>query len=103
MLDAYKARLEEQGFTGDNYKEQLRKFYEAYAYCWRVQYDDSKFNILINSDIHSHARLRVNGVHISGKGKVSPFSHKVTERRVSVTLMHAMFTKCLPGKEKYAF
>lgn len=62
VLDAYKARLEKQGFTGDNYMEQLRKFYEAYAYSWRVQYNDEKFQILIDSDIHSHARLRVNGV-----------------------------------------
>ena len=62
VLDAYKARLKKQGFSGGNLKNQLRKFYEAYAYCWRVQYSDAKFNILINSDIHSHARLRVNGV-----------------------------------------
>ena len=62
MLDAYKAHLEAQGFSGENYKEQLRKFYQAYAYNWRVQYNDAKFQILINSDIHSHARLRVNGV-----------------------------------------
>ncbi len=62
VMDAYKARLEAQGFSGENYKEQLRKFYEAYAYSWRVQYNDQKFNILVNSDIHSHARLRVNGV-----------------------------------------
>jgi len=61
-LDAYKARLKAQGFTGENYKEQLRKFYECYAYVWRIQYNDAKFNILISSDIHSHARLRVNGV-----------------------------------------
>lgn len=61
-LDAYKAHLEAQGFTGENYKEQLRKFYEGFAYCWRVQYNDTKFNILVKSDIHSHARLRVNGV-----------------------------------------
>ena len=61
-LDAYKAHLEAQGFTGENYKEQLRKFYEGFAYNWRVQYDDTKFNILVKSDIHSHARLRVNGV-----------------------------------------
>ena len=61
-LDAYKAHLEAQGFTGENYKEQLRKFYEGVAYSWRVQYDDTKFNILVKSDIHSHARLRVNGV-----------------------------------------
>lgn len=62
VLDAYKAHLEAQGFSGENYKEQLRKFYQAYAYNWRVQYNDAKFQILINSDIHSHARLRVNGV-----------------------------------------
>jgi predicted metalloendopeptidase len=61
-LDAYKAHLEAQGFTGENYKEQLRKFYEGFAYSWRVQYNDTKFNILVKSDIHSHARLRVNGV-----------------------------------------
>ena len=62
VLDAYKAHLEAQGFTGESYKEQLRKFYEAYAYVWRVQYNDTKFGILVSSDIHSHARLRVNGV-----------------------------------------
>ena len=62
VLDAYKAHLTKQGFWGDSYKEQLRKFYEAYAYYWRVQYNDSKFSILVNSDVHSHARLRVNGV-----------------------------------------
>ena len=62
VLDAYTAHLKKQGFSGENLKNQLRKFYEAYAYTWRVQYNDTKFNILINSDIHSHARLRVNGV-----------------------------------------
>ena len=62
VLDAYKAHLEKQGFRGENLKAQMRKFFEAYAYYWRVQYNDAKFDILINSDVHSHARLRVNGV-----------------------------------------
>lgn len=61
-LDAYQAHLDEQGFTGEARNEQLRKFYEAYAHQWCVQYDDTKFNILKTTDIHSHGRLRVNGV-----------------------------------------
>ena len=62
VLDAYKAHLEEQGFYGEEYNDQLRKFYEAYAHFWRIQYCDEKFNILKTTDVHSHARLRVNGV-----------------------------------------
>lgn len=61
-LDAYQARLDQQGFTGETRKEQLRKFYESYAHLWCVQYGENKFNILKNSDVHAHARLRVNGV-----------------------------------------
>ncbi len=61
-LDAYKALLEEQGYIGELYDNQLRKFYECFAHTWCVQYDDAKFNILKDSDVHSHARLRVNGV-----------------------------------------
>ena len=33
-LDAYKARLTSDGYIGETYKEQLRKFYESYAYIW---------------------------------------------------------------------
>lgn len=61
-LDAYQARLDEQGFCGETRKEQLRKFYESFAHLWCIQYGDKKFEILKNSDVHSHARLRVNGV-----------------------------------------
>lgn len=61
-LDAYKARLEADGFTGETLKEQLRKFFECYAYFWRVQYSDDKLAQFPDKDVHSHARLRVNGV-----------------------------------------
>ena len=61
-LEAYKVRLDEQGFCGKARLEQYRKFYESYAHLWCIQYGDKKFNILKNSDVHSHARLRVNGV-----------------------------------------
>ena len=61
-LDAYKVRLDAQGFTGEARKEQIRKFYEAYAHLWCIQYGATKFNILVNSDVHAHARLRINGV-----------------------------------------
>ena len=62
VLDAYQDRLDEQGFFGENRRVQLRKFYEAYAHLWCVQYGETKFQVLKNSDVHSHARLRVNGV-----------------------------------------
>ena len=61
-LDAYKARLEADGYTGDTYKEQLRKFYESYAYLWIAQYSDATLSKFPKMDTHSHARLRVNGV-----------------------------------------
>ena len=61
-LDAYKARLQADGYTGETMKEQLRKFYESYAYVWRVQYSDNKLSQFPEKDVHSHARLRANGV-----------------------------------------
>ena len=62
VLDAYKEQLEKDGYFGKVYDDQLRKFYECYSHVWCVQYGAEKFNILQKSDIHSHARLRVNGV-----------------------------------------
>lgn len=61
-LDAYKAHLKKEGFFGKVYEDQLRKFYECYAHPWCVQYGEEKFRSLQKSDVHSHARLRVNGV-----------------------------------------
>lgn len=62
VLDAYKARLEADGYRGETMKEQLRKFYECYANVWRVQYSDDKLALFPEKDTHSHARLRTNGV-----------------------------------------
>ena len=61
-MDAYKRHLDADGYTGETFNEQLRKFYECYAYMWRVQYSDAKFATFPKKDVHSHARLRVNGV-----------------------------------------
>ena len=61
-LDAYMARLDAQGFSGETRNEQLRKFYESYAHLWCIQYGQKKFDILKKSDVHAHARLRINGV-----------------------------------------
>ncbi|MBR4809159.1 MAG: M13 family metallopeptidase [Bacteroidales bacterium] len=60
--DAYMKRLQEQGFSGDNFDDQLRKFYEAYAHVYCMKYSDEKLNSIVNEDNHSHCRLRVNGV-----------------------------------------
>jgi putative endopeptidase len=62
VLDAYKALLEREGYIGQLYDNQLRKFFECVAHLWCVQYDETKFDILVNADVHSHARLRVNGM-----------------------------------------
>lgn len=61
-LDAYIKRLQEQGYTGENYRAQLRKFYESYADLWRVKYSEEKLADILSTDIHSHGRLRVNGI-----------------------------------------
>ena len=62
VLDAYQAYLTANGYTGDTYREQLKKFYESYANVWCVQYSDQKLALLKEQDAHSCARLRVNGV-----------------------------------------
>ena len=62
VCDAYMKRLQEQGFSGENYDAQLRKFYEAYASVYCMKYSDEKLNTIVTVDNHSHCRLRVNGV-----------------------------------------
>ena len=61
-LDAYKARLKAEGYSGETLKNQLRKFYESYADLWKAVYSDTKLSSFPKKDEHSHARLRVNGV-----------------------------------------
>ena len=60
--DAYIKRLQEQGFSGENYNAQLRKFHEAFASTFCMKYSQEKLTSIIEMDNHSHCRLRVNGV-----------------------------------------
>lgn len=62
VLDAYKDYLTQNGYSGETYNEQLRKFYECYADYWCVQYSDPYWDILINTDVHAASRVRINGV-----------------------------------------
>lgn len=61
-LDAYSARLKAEGYAGESYDNQLRKFYEYFAHFWCCQYSESVFDYFKTGDPHSHGRLRVNGV-----------------------------------------
>ena len=61
-LDAYKEHLEEQGYFGSSYKNQLRRFYEGFADFWRLKYSKDVAERFYLYDSHSLARQRVNGV-----------------------------------------
>ena len=61
-LDAYDDYLKAKRYFGKLYYDQLRAFYESFANLWSVQYSRDKFWTLYETDVHSHARLRVNGV-----------------------------------------
>lgn len=60
--DAYETYLLEQGYNGEEYVKQLKKFYEAYADIYNIKYSPEKLSVIMSSDIHSHCRNRVNGV-----------------------------------------
>ena len=60
--DAYAKHLQEQGFNGEEYSAQLRKFHEAVANLYCVKYSAEKLNTIVTVDNHSHCRLRTNGV-----------------------------------------
>ena len=60
-LDAYSKRLTEQGYYGENYDAQLRKYYESYADLWRSKYSDTYIASVL-ADFHSPCRVRTNGV-----------------------------------------
>ena len=62
VLDAYKEHLQEQGYFGSAYQDQLRRFYEGYADVWCVKYGRDRIQNFFTTDVHSPARLRVNGV-----------------------------------------
>lgn len=62
VQDAYIARLKELGFSGNNLTDQLKKLYESYANLYGMKYSPEKIQSFLTEDVHSHGRLRVNGV-----------------------------------------
>lgn len=61
-LAAYHTHLIQEGYSGESYDNQLRKFFEYFAYIWCTKYSDAKLENIKTADVHSHSRLRVNGV-----------------------------------------
>ena len=65
-LECYKQKLTEQGFRGEQFDEQIKKLFLAYAQSWKQDYeresDYSKLKFLYERDGHSAAHNRVNGM-----------------------------------------
>ncbi len=64
-LDCYKQRLREQGFTGEQFDEQIKKFFLSYVQIWKEESERSleelkKLHDMKNS--HSLNHVRVNGM-----------------------------------------
>ena len=62
--EAYKHRLKNQGYSGEQMDEQLRKFWLSYAYLWASE-DERDVNWLIwryENDTHSVTHNRINGI-----------------------------------------
>lgn len=60
--DAYIEYLQQNGYTGETYRQQLRKYYEGFADVWCVRYSQKKAEDAQKIDYHAMARCRVNGV-----------------------------------------
>lgn len=63
-LECYKQRLQELGFKGAQFDEQIKKFFIAYAYSWRYERELSleTLKTLYEIDSHSAAHNRINGM-----------------------------------------
>ena len=62
--ETYKRRLKNQGYSGPQLNDQLRKFWLSYAYFWASE-DERNINLLMwryYSDVHSVTHNRVNGI-----------------------------------------
>ena len=66
VLDCYKQKLTEQGFRGEQFDEQIKKLFLAYAQSWKQEYerdnDYTMLKYLYERDGHSAAHNRVNGM-----------------------------------------
>lgn len=63
-LECYKQRLQELGFKGEQFDEQIKKFFVAYGYFWRHERerDLDMLKTLYEKDTHSAAHNRINGM-----------------------------------------
>lgn len=63
-FNAYSRRLKEQGFSGQQYDEQLRKYWLSYAYLWSESYERNPEELkrVYQYDVHSVGHNRVNGI-----------------------------------------
>ena len=66
VLECYKQKLTEQGFRGEQFDEQIKKLFLAYAQSWKQEYerdnDYTMLKYLYERDGHSAAHNRVNGM-----------------------------------------
>ena len=62
--EAYKRRLRNQGYSGEQMDEQLRKFWLSYAYLWANEDERDLSNLIwrYENDTHSVTHNRINGI-----------------------------------------
>ena len=64
-LECYKLRLTEQGFSGEQFDEQIKKFFLAYAQLYKDDYERSLETLKVMHDkknTHSLHHVRINGM-----------------------------------------
>ena len=63
-LECYKQRLTEQGFKGEQFDEQIKKFFLSYAQLWKQETERSEkyLEYLFQTDDHSAPHNRINGM-----------------------------------------
>lgn len=61
-LQAYTAKLEKQGYYGDELKKQQKRFFQAYANLWRSKYSNEYYVNRLLTNEHGNSYVRVLGV-----------------------------------------
>lgn len=59
---SYIAKLKQQGYTGDELIKQEKRFFQAYADFWKARYEWYFAKAILETDVHSLQKERVNGV-----------------------------------------
>ena len=86
--DSYTKHLKKQGFQGEQFRLQQKRFYEAYAYLWSAKWtaEHAKNRTLGNEpkgvakDVHSLFRERVNGIVTNTDDWYDLFDVKPTDK-----------------------